>query len=207
MTMKYLVYVALAFMAGLLFFPASGSTRIRNLPILIALLCFLGAVVLWRQFRYLRLMIKARKSLKKQGISNVRSTFLPWGSRFHGSYRLLFPYKNETVQIILFIRKRKYIRYHFETEDRLECYRTNRVVFNNIKAKGATVSNMTETKLVGKQRLFWNSSATVRIVLFDKLPPLVSDSKKKEAIGVGERMESADAYLFDWSLFCKHTEK
>ena len=205
--MKYLVYAVLAFIAGLLFLPESGSTKIRNLPILIVLLCFLGAVVLWQPFRYLRLMIKVRKRLKKQGISNVRSIFLPWGSRFHGNYCLLFPYKNETVQIILLIKKSKYPCYHFEAADRLECYRTNRVIFNDIKAKGATVSSLTETKLVGKQRLSWESSATVRVVLFDKLPPLVSDSKKKEAIGVGERMESVEAYLLDWNSFCKHTEK
>lgn len=204
--MKYVVYAALAFVAALLFLPEQGSTQIRNLPILLFLLYLLLAVALWRLLQYARLMAKAKKLLKKQGIFSVRLTFLPWASLGRGRYSLTFPYGDDTVQIMLFSRKRKYPRYHFERADCIEFYRTNRVIFNSIKAKGATVSHLSETNLVGKQRISWNQNAPIRVVLFDKLPHSVTDSIKKEALDVGERILNQSIYLLDWDSLCKQAK-
>jgi len=137
----------------------------------------------------------------------IHSKIIPWYSRFHGHYSVVFQYRGQPVQIILLSKKRKYQRYHFESINKLEFYRSNRVVFNSIKAKGATISKLVETKLVGKQRLKWDDAAEVRIIIFDKLPEQITDCVKKENIGTGEQICTSHTYLVDLSTFCDYIKK
>ena len=116
-----------------------------------------------------------------------------------------FTHKNKIAQIVLLSRKRKYQRYHFDSINKLEFYRSNRVVFNGGKAKGATSSKLVETNLVGKQTVKWDDSAEIRMIVFDKLPSQITDSVKKENLGVGERICASDICLFDRTAFCQHT--
>lgn len=203
--MKYFVYVALAFIAGLLFLPASGTTEIRNLPLLLFILSLFLIFILIRFFKYVFLMAKTKKQLKKIGVHNIKIKFFPLASFFKGRYSITFSHKNQLAQIILLSRKRKYQRYHFDSISKLEFYRSNRVVFNNIKAKGATISKLVETTLVGKQRLKWDDAAEIRIILFDKLPEQMSDSIKKEALGVGEKICNSNISILDFAIFVKES--
>ncbi|MBE6601935.1 MAG: hypothetical protein E7637_05455 [Ruminococcaceae bacterium] len=109
--------------------------------------------------------------------------------------------------MVLLSRKRTYQRYHFDRVDRLEFYRANRVVFNSIKAYGGTISKLVEVKQVGKQNLKWDDSSQIRIVLFDKLPEQISDTKKKECLGTGDRICASDVYLLDWESFCDYISR
>ena len=139
--MKYFVYAVLAFIAALLFLPASGTTQIRNLPLLLFTLSVILLFMFVRFFKYVLLVVKTKKQIKKIGIQKIKIKFFPWDSFFHGHYSIIFSHENKTAQSILLSKKRKYQRYHFDSINKLEFYRSNRVVFNSIKAKGATICN------------------------------------------------------------------
>ena len=201
--MKYFVYGALAFIAALLFLPASGTTQMRNLPLLLFILSVVLLFVIIRFFKYVLLVVKAKKQIKKIGVQKIKIKFFPWDSFFHGHYSIIFSHENKTAQIILLSNKRKYQRYHFDSINKLEFYRSNRVVFNNIKSKGATISKLVEAKLVGKQKIKWNDTTEIRMIVFDKLPEQITDSAKKEALGTGERICNSNIYIFDFATFCQ----
>lgn len=205
--MKCVVYIAVLFVCGLLFLPRTGTTKIRNLPLLLFILSLVLIFILIRFFKYVLLVVKTQKQLKKSGIKEAKIKFLPWASFFHGHYSITFFHENKIAQIILLSRKRKYQRYHFDSVNKIEFYRSNRVVFNNIKAKGATISKLVETNLVGKQRLKWDDAAEVRIIIFDKLPKQITDCVKKENIGTGEQICDSHMYLLDLSTFCDYMKK
>ena len=194
--MKYLVYTALAFVAFLLFVPKTGTTEIRNLPLLILILAFVLALILFRLFKNISLMAKTKKVLKESNIRPIKTKFCPWSSCFHGHYSITFAKENQKIQFVLLTRKRTYQRYHFESEKMIEFYRANRVAFKTGKYS-ATVSNLVEVKRVGKQKLAWDDTATVRYVLFDHLPAEITDTVKKENLGVGETICRQGIYVTD----------
>ena len=200
--MKYFVYAVLAFIAALLFLPASGTTQIRNLPLLLFTLSVILLFMFVRFFKYVLLVVKTKKQIKKIGIQKIKIKFFPWDSFFHGHYSIIFSHENKTAQSILLSKKRKYQRYHFDSINKLEFYCSNRVVFNNIKAKGATISKLVETNLVGKQKIKWDDASETRMIVFDKLPEQITDSAKKEALGTGERICNSNIYIFDFATFC-----
>lgn len=201
--MKYLIYGLTAFVACLLFLPESGSTEIRNLPFLIFLLSLVLLCRVIRLMRYVLLLAKTKSLLKKNNVAEIKEKCLPWSSFFHGRYSVSFLHNERRVQIILLSKKWNYQRYHFDSINHLEFYRSNRVVFNNIKALGPTVSNLVETKRVGKQSLIWEESANCRVVLFDRLPPAVTDSAKQEYLGVGDHLCGSNVSLLDWATLRK----
>lgn len=205
--MKYFAYIALLFICGFLFLPQSGTTEIRNLPLLLFILSLVLLFILIRFFKYALLVVKTQKQLKKIGVQKTKVNFFPWMSFFHGHYSINFSYNNKVTQIMLFSRKRIYQRYHFDSINKLEFYRSNRVVFNNIKAIGGTISKLIETNLVGKQKIKWDDDSETRIIIFDKLPEQITDFTKKENLGVGDQIGASNIYLFDWISFCKHMKK
>ena len=194
--MKYFVYAALTFIALLLFLPQPGTTEVRNLPLLILILFLIVLIVVRRLLKYAILMAKTKTLLKQNKINLVQCSFLPWASRFYGRYSISFQYKGKKAQIILLSRKRKYQRYHFAHTDLLEFYQANRVAFkrgeNEVKlSKHVTINQ------VGKQKIKWNPSAEIRVILFDTLPNEITDSAKKENLGAGDQICASDVYLLD----------
>ena len=55
--MKYFIYAVLAFIAALLFLPASGTTQIRNLPLLLFTLSVILLFMFVRFFKYVLLVV------------------------------------------------------------------------------------------------------------------------------------------------------
>ena len=202
--MKYVVYIAMLFVCGFLFLPRTGTTEIRNLPLLLFILALILIAILIRFIKYVILVLKTQKQLKKIGIQHTKIKIFPWASFFHGHYSITYSYGNKTGQLILLSRKRKYQRYHFDSVNKLEFYRSNQVVFNNIKAKGATISKLVETNLVGKQRLKWDDAAEIRMIVFDRLPWQLTDSVKKENLSIGEKICDSNVYLFDRASLSQH---
>ena len=88
--MKYVVYIAVLFVCGLLFLPRTGTTKIRNLPLLLFILSLVLIFILIRFFKYVLLVVKTQKQLKKSGIKEAKIKFLPWTSFFHGHYSITF---------------------------------------------------------------------------------------------------------------------
>ena len=202
--MKYLVYFILLFIAGLLFLPRTGTTEIRNKPLLIFVIFLIVIRILIRFFKYVLLMVKVRRLLKQNKKKVIKIRFFPWASLFHGQYSITFQSEDEIAQIILISKKRKYQRYHFDSINRLEFYQANRVVFRSSRIRGATISNLVEINQVGKQRIKWDDTAKIRMIVFDKYPNLITDSMKKENLGTGDLICDSDVSVFDWDSLCNH---
>lgn len=199
--MRYLVYLIIALIGGLLFLPKTGSTQIRNIPLLLAILFSILGVVTIRILKYIILMFKTKKFLNQKGFKCVKFFVFPFGFILHGRYNMTFQSEKEELNIVFLVKKKKYQHYFFKDINSIEFYRSNRVVFNNIKAYGATISKSVETKLVGKQKIKWKQYNTslnrTNILLFDKLPSQISDSVKKEELGNGDQICGSNIYLFD----------
>ena len=194
--MKYVIYTILGIIAFLLFMPETGTTEIRNLPLLIALLVIIAALLLYQLIRRAAFMGKVKKSLKNSGCEIIKTHFNPFASRLKGRYSVTFKKDGKTICAILLIKKRKYQRYHFANIDYLEFYRSNRVVFNSTRTRGAVISNLVETKLVGKQRLAWDE-ADVNLVVFNKIPNHITHSKSKDLLGKGDKICGTETYITD----------
>lgn len=204
--MKILMYIALFWVAVFLFLPQTSTDGIRNLPILLLILSVILIYILVRIFKHVSIMVKTVRLLKSKGLKPIKIRCNPFASRLHGHYSVTFLHESQTVELVLMAKKRKYQRYHFESANRLEFYRANRVVFQSIKTRGATVSNLVEVNRVGKRKIKWDHNATVRAILFDKMPEQITDSFKKENIDAGEQICKSDAFVLDWQFFCKHFE-
>ena len=201
--MKYVVYTILAIIAFFLFMPTTDGKEIRNLPLLIALLVIIAGFLLWQLIRRAVFMGKVKKTLKKSGCDIIKTHFNPFATRLHGRYSFTFKAKEKKVTARLLIRRRKYQRYHFADMENLEFYSSNRVVFNSTKILGATISNLVETKRVGKQKLKWDK-ADCNIIIFDKIPDHITDSKQKELLGKGDKVCGGETYIADIESFSEY---
>lgn len=202
--MKYVIYTILGIIALLLFIPETGTTEIRNLPLLIALLVIIAALLLYQLIRRAAFMGKVKKAFKNSGCEIIKTHFNPFASRLKGRYSVTFRKDGKTICAILLIKKRKYQRYHFANIDYLEFYRSNRVVFNSTRTRGAIISDLVETKLVGKQKLSWDA-ADINIVVFNKIPDHITDSKTKNLLGKGDKICGTETYIADVDFLVEHT--
>ena len=73
--MKYVVYIAMLFVCGFLFLPRTGTTEIRNLPLLLFILTLILIYTLIRFIKYVLLIVKTKKQLKKSGIKKAKIKF------------------------------------------------------------------------------------------------------------------------------------
>ena len=208
--MKYFIYILCIFFGGMLFLPKSGSTQIRNLPLLIAILALLLCLYLWGLIKYAILMQKSKKLMREAKFKPHGFRFSPFANRLHGHYSVTFKSATETVNITFLVRKRKYPHYHFERNNRLEFYRSNRTVFKGNKASGGTITNEIETKLVGKQKILHTKIAldtdSVNILLFDKMPPALTDARKGKELGNGSSISDSSIYIWDLDGLSKYID-
>ncbi len=201
--MKYVMYAVLLILAGAFFLPEEGSTEIRNLPLLIAILSLLLILFFIRFFKCVAFLAKTKRQLQRNRFELIKCRVFPWASWFQGRYSIVFREGSQLVELMLICRRWKYQRYHFESIERLDFYRSKRLVFNSTKVRGAVISNAVEVNRVGVQKIKWDDDAQIRIFLFDKLPDAVSDSAKRELLGAGEYICNSDVVLMDWNCFCE----
>ena len=97
-SMKYVIYGAGVILALALFAPASGTTKIRNLPLLIALVLCLLFFAFYRILKYAFLMHKAKNALKQKGFRREKTIFFPFASMLHGHYSMTFKYSDKKNQ-------------------------------------------------------------------------------------------------------------
>lgn len=206
--MKYVIYGAGVILALALFLPAANSTKLRNLPLLIALVLLIVAFAIYRILKYAFLMHKAKKALKQKGFRREKVTFFPFASMLHGHYSMILKQGDKKVKIVFLVTKRKYPHYYFNSVNLLEFYSTNRVIFNNVKAKGATVSDLVETKKVGKQKRMWKATDLTQndtnILLFNKFPPRISDATRQQNLGNGDKICDTNVQVFDFHGFLEY---
>ena len=208
--MKILVSLALTFVSMLLFLPSVGTTEIRNLPLLLMILGVLLVFFSVGVVKQIVLMIKARKILREKGFRCIKFCANPFASVLRGRYRMTFQRNAERLNVVFLVKKKRYPHYYCKDMNHIEFYRSNRVVFQAARHKGATVSNLVETKLVGKQRIKWKHKAegekSMDILCFDKLPFLITDSVKNEGLNNGDLICASAVKLFDLAGLCEEND-
>ena len=105
-------------------------------------------------------------------------------------------FSEQILDICLLFRKKRYYRYHFSNDKTIEFFKTSRSVTLTSK-RGSIARGEVYTRCVGKQKLKWDKDAEKRFILFDKMPNEITDSVKKENIGVGEKICGSNVYIFD----------
>lgn len=201
--MKYVFYSILAIIALFLFLPTTGSNVIRNLPLLISLFVIIAGLVLWYLIRRAAFLQKVKKTLKKNGCEIIKTHFNPFAARLHGRYSVTFKINDKIICARLLIKQIKYQRYHFESAELIEFYRSNRVVFQSTKVRGATISDLVETQKVGRQPLKWEK-ADCNIIIFNKIPDHITDSAQKNLLGKGDRVCETETYIADIESFSEY---
>ena len=198
--MKCVLYFIFGIIAFFLFVPKTGTTEIRNLPILIALLALIVGYMIFKLIKRIVFMHKVKKQLKSNDAKIIKTHFNPFAARLHGRYSVTFKINGKIICARLLIKQIKYQRYHFESAELIEFYRSNRVVFQSTKERGATVSDLVETKKVGRQPLKWEE-ADRNIIIFNKIPDHITDSKQKELLGNGYKVCGTETYIADVESF------
>lgn len=196
--MKYFIYCILAIVACCFFLPKSGTTEIRNLPVLVFILALIAIYFIYRFVRLVILISRVRAKLKKRGM-HIRKTrfFLNKGC-------IIAEAENEVFNVSLLVRKKSYYRYHFENENKIEFYKSSFSVYKSSR-RGTIAQGAVEQRLVGKQKIFRTSFSTNKPVtnftVIDKLPYRISDSVSKQELGNGDNICSSDVVLFDINGF------
>lgn len=175
--MKYAVYTTLAFVAFMLFVPTTGTTKIRNLPLLTALLTALGIYLLVRAVKRVAYISKIKQALRESGCIIMNSTFVPNLFAIKGIYDIQAKRANTKCNIILLRVKKASWHCHFESINKLEYYiSTHAVVHSGNNSRGSRVTNVTSTRCIAKKRLpFSIKSGEKYILVLDKAPSRVSD--------------------------------
>ena len=190
--MNFILYGILTFLALLLFVPTTGDGQLQTLPILaiaaILILCLLICGIAKRA----TFLVRIKRMLQNCGFRILRSSvrFVIFGSS--ENYSIVCE-KEKVWKIVLLMRKRSYLTYHFETPRRLELYRMNRLTVKNGGQARVTVSNQTETKRVGVCRLPFekNTEYTECFLVMDHFPNRIGDAEHREPLGNGDRRMSA----------------
>ena len=173
--MKYVLYT-IAFVIGFfLFVPLHGDAEIRHFPLLVLIVSLALLAALIRLGRYGVLMAKNQKLLRQRGMKPTKIRFLPWASWFHGRYSMMFQHEGKNVQIIFLCVKKNNQLYHFEKNDKLEIYRAIRAVTisppdSRTKRYRYKFHPPLDIPKVGQQRIRWDESADIGMILFDRLP-------------------------------------
>ena len=189
--MKRLIYSIIVFIVSIcLFYPRAGSTEINNLPLLLVILFLIFSYFVYRFFKFLFIVFKLKVTLRKKDFKIKRIHFL-----FSKGY-IIAENREQVLDICLLFRKRRYYRYHFSNDKTIEFFKTSRSVALTSK-RGSIARGEVYTRCVGKQKLKWYEDAEKRFILFDKMPNEITDSVKKENIGVGEKICGSNVYIFD----------
>jgi hypothetical protein len=176
--MKLFIDIIICIVAAFVFLPAPGTTEIRNVPLLIIFHIFIFARIIFKLAKRVSFASKVRSALQQKGLGIVKS----------GISAITAEKDGVTYNVKLIIRKNAHISYYFKDESTLEFYKTNRLVVNSVKAKGASATKYTETKRTGfTKKLKWAENVENMLVI-DKFPAYVNDSVKKEPLGSGEKI-------------------
>ena len=196
--MKYIVYCLLALLSGFLFLPKPGTTDIRNLPILIAVICL---IILYFAYRYIKFLLfanKVKKELKSNGIK-VQATRLYFTKGY-----VVAENDADKLDICLISTKSKYYRYHFADPQNIEIYKSTSTVSKSSK-KGTVAIGATYSRLVGKQKIRFEYNNTDNkancILVMNKFPYSITDSAKREELDNGALICNSNVTLYNLTGF------
>ena len=196
--MKYFIYCILALFGCSFFLPEEGSTKIRNIPLLVTILLF---IILYCIFNLARLMLfihKVKTKLKKSGFE-IRKT----GFRFRQGY-IIAEDDTQVYCINLLVRKRSYYRYHFRDVENIEFFKSSFSV-SLASRRGTVARGATYSRMVGKQKIqdcsFDTNKNISHFLVINKFPQTITDSTRKQELGNGDCICSSNVELFNLSGF------
>lgn len=197
--MKIVLYIIATIVALVLFLPKTGSTEIRNVPILIAMLSIVAIYWIYKLTRAIILLLKAKRLLEKRHLKFESIRMFPFGASPYGRLSIVARGKDATYNILLTTRKRKGVQYHFCDGSNIEFYKTSGNMFKTRYSSG--VVNM-HVKKVGKQKLKWADTGganVIKILVVDKFPYKMTRAKGECEIGNGDNIDGT--YLYDFKGF------
>ncbi len=202
--MKYVVYCILAFIGLALFLPKSGSTEIRNLPLLIVIISLLLVYAAYRYIKLIFLACKVKKSLKKVGFT-AKKTHLNLQTGY-----VIAEDDTQVYNVSLLVTKRRYCRYHFSDESNIEFIKSTASMSKSSTA-GNVAKGAINTRVVGKQKIGhcdYNTDKEIKeILVMNKFPNSITDFNLKDELGNGDRICSKNLTLFDLDGFIKDLSK
>lgn len=210
----YFTYLFITFLLAVICLPSPYDTWLE-----IALFCliFWSIPVLFRLLKYLVLMLKTRRMLKKNGFKAIKFCYFPFPSKFRGRYFMSFKKDEKILNIVFLSKKLQYKNYYFESIDTIRFSSYNRVMLykgNGAGRHGSLVSrtNIVQKKDFGMQKIIWPTDNQQKdifnIVLFDKWPDFVTDSTNKDdkPLGQGDYICKSNIQVFDRKTFSNFIE-
>ena len=180
--MKYIIYTILAVLGLALFLPEPGTTEIRNLPIFIAVIAYIAIYVIYRTIRLALLMRKIKKAVKSAKMSPQKARLCM------GNGYVIAKRNDDNVLIRFLVRKRKFCRHHFASENVIEYYKTSAAMVRSSKI-GTFAKGAAETRKVGEIQLCDMPKGfefSKSFIVIDKMPDTVTDYKLKGGLFDGD---------------------
>lgn len=202
----YILYALIAIVVISIFLPNGIGGGLNNLPLLIALLSIFLIVVLVKMIRYFHIFSITKKHLKKCGFEITNFNIIP---PFSGKKKCNIIAKKDDLVINICVLKvnKTYMTYHFDDVNTIEIYKSTRLAIKPRVRQANIISGHVETKKVATKYLSWESldkQNVISIVLFNKFPNAVSDSKNREGLGNGDKI-CDKIYIYNLSGFERKT--
>lgn len=172
----------LAILSCALFLPKTGTTEIRNLPVLIFIVFCITIYIIYRVIRFFCLERKIKKVIFSKGMI-IEKTHISFGNGY-----IIAKDQDKKLCIRFLLRKRKYCRYHFASDNIIEFYKSSFSMAVSGK-RGNFAKGATETRQVGEQKLCYlpDFDATAKtFIVIDKIPDDVTDYKCQKILFDGD---------------------
>ena len=166
------------------------------------LLSILAAVCTFRFLKLLTLLSRVKKVLKRAGFK-VLKTSLKYRCAFVTATRV-----EDKAIICTMCRKGAYVRYHFESTDKIEIYKKAREISMTDRS-GRYYKGALRTRKIGTQSIKWPCEYTEAqqvYFVFDKHPWQMTDSVRKEELDDGVRICNSNVILYDIDTFLNTLE-
>lgn len=200
--MYYLVYCLIAIVLLGIFLPDGIGGEIHN-PYLLLFLSIVAVTILAvKFFKYLHFCLSVKKELKSKDYEIIHFSIMPIPLRKKQS--IIAKRNEKTVNVSLIYVTKKHLRYHFESINRIELYKSTRLAIKPSPRQANMISSKVETRKVSSKILKWEESAgeQIKLIVFNAFPSLITDTCSREGLYFGDKI-SGEAYLYD----LKHLEK
>ncbi len=204
--MYYLVFCLIAMVLLGIFLPDGVGGEIHN-PYLLLFLSIIAVTILAVKFiKYLHFCLSIKKKLKNKGYEIIHFSIMP--IRLRKKQSIIAKKKEKVVNVSLIYETRKYLKYHFESVEKIELYKSTRLAIKPSPRQAHMISQKVETRKIASKNLKWITNADkncenqIKIVVFNAFPNAITDTYSRECLFYGDKI-SNEAYLFD----SKHLDK
>ena len=191
--------IATAIVLVMFFAPAPGYPEPRNTEMLIIILSLISLFYAWKISKLALLAVRVKSLLRHLNFQIV-GQHCRIGQCFIEAERGF-----ERYAICLVARRINYVRYHFESIDKIEIYKKSREFAVTVRGSGRQVKGGFRTRKIGEISLRWPEIAdgSERFLIFDKHPWQMTDSRRKEELDDGICICGSDVTLYDFETFSK----